>query len=50
MKKSLICKYCGRTIPNIEHITKNGCKGCDAIELCDITYRKAHEKKKEANA
>lgn len=29
MKKSLICKYCGRNMPNKTWKTKNGCIWCD---------------------
>ena len=29
MNKKLVCKYCGRMIPNKEHRTKYGCKFCD---------------------
>ena len=39
MNKTIICKYCGRTIPNKEHITKYGCKFCD--------YRYWQEKRKK---
>jgi len=29
MKKKIICKYCGRSLPNKEFITKDGCLWCD---------------------
>jgi hypothetical protein len=29
IKKELICKYCGRKLPNKDFITKNGCIWCD---------------------
>ena len=32
MKKNLICKSCGREMPNKEFKTKNGCIWCDMIE------------------
>lgn len=38
MKKKIICKYCGRSLPNKQHITKYGCVFCD--------YRYWQEKKK----
>jgi hypothetical protein len=37
--KELICKYCGRIVPNKEFLTKYGCIACD--------YRYWQEKKKK---
>ena len=27
---NLICSYCGRKVPDKEHLSKNGCLWCDA--------------------
>lgn len=39
MKKKIVCKYCGRSLPNNNLRTKYGCIWCD--------YRYWQEKKKK---